>query len=129
MDSSTNKKTILIVEDEAGIVQPLKEELLQAGFSVLTSDNGQLGLESSIKNHPDLILLDIKMPVMDGIEMLKKLRENMWGENVPVIILTNSLEAEAVSEALTHKAFDFLVKSDWKLSDVVKKVKAKLGMP
>lgn len=65
---------------------------------------------------------------MDGMTMLKRLREDEWGKNVPVIILTNLVEGEKVSKALEKGVYDFLIKTDWELEDVVKRVREKLGI-
>jgi DNA-binding response OmpR family regulator len=121
-------KTILIVEDEASLSQALVEKFKSEGFSILEASNGLDGLEKAIEHHPDLILLDIIMPKMDGITMMKKLRVDRWGEKVPVIVLTNLTDAAKADQALKQGAYDFLIKTDWKLEDVVKKVKQKLKL-
>lgn len=91
-----NKKTkILIVEDEPVINKLYTEELLARGFSILTATNGRDGLELAIREKPDLILLDILMPIMDGLTMMDKLREkDPYGKNVPIIFLTNLSASE-----------------------------------
>jgi len=126
MDTQTKK--ILVVEDDVPELNALRDKFTREGFSILTAKNGEEGLAIALREHPDLILLDIIMPVMDGITMLVKLREDSWGGAVTVIILSNLADQEKVTEALTHGTHDYLVKSDWKLEDVVKKVKEKLGI-
>lgn len=121
------KKTILIVEDEQGIQRALSDKLKEEGFSVLEAKNGQEGLDVAKVNHPDLILLDILMPVMDGMTMLKTLREDDSCKDIPVIFLTNLDDQEKVAEALKAESFDYLIKTDWSLAEVVKKIKAKLN--
>jgi len=69
---------------------------------------------------------NIIMPIMDGMSMLVKLREDNWGKNVPVVILTNLSDTEKIAESMEKKAFDYLIKTDWTLDDIVKKVKEKL---
>ncbi len=98
------------------------------GFLVTSAKDGQEGLNLAITDHPDLILLDIIMPVMDGMTMLSQLRQDPWGKTVPVILLTNLSEAEKVVESLREGVYDYLVKSDWKLEDIVKKVREKLDI-
>lgn len=127
-DTNVLSKKILVIEDEAPLLQVLIDKITSEGFSVLGAKNGEEGLELALKEHPDLILLDIIMPVMDGMSMLYELRKDPWGNSVPVILLTNLSDAERVAEALRLKVYDFLVKSDWKLEDLVKKVKEKLGI-
>lgn len=120
------QKTILIVEDEASMLAALRDKFSREGFVILEAKNGQEGLNGALTNHPDLILLDIIMPIMDGMTMLDKLRQDPWGKSVPVILLTNLSEADKVAASLRQGVYDYLVKSDWKLEDIVKKVKTKL---
>lgn len=120
------KKTILIVEDDIDLLAVLVKKFQMEKFQVLQAPDGKLGLEEAVKHKPDLILLDIIMPVMDGMTMLKKLREDAWGKDVPVIMLTNLSDENKVAEALQGKVYDYLVKSDWNLDDVVKKVRERL---
>jgi len=83
---------ILIVEDDALLLKMYSKMLADSSYEVKEAVNGKKGLEIALAEKPDLILLDIKMPVMNGMEMLKELRKDSWGKSVPVIILTN-LEA------------------------------------
>ena len=78
--------------------------------------------------HPDMILLDIIMPKMDGMSMLRKLREDNWGKTAKVILLTNLSSPEAVTEAIQHNVYDYLVKTNWKLESIVIKVRTMLGL-
>lgn len=119
-------KTILIVEDEALILRSLKDRFIKEGFTVFDASDGEKGLELALQNHPDIILLDIIMPKMDGISMLKELRKDEWGKDVKIIILTNLNYSEKVAEAMKNGVYDFLIKTDWKLEDVVKQVRDKL---
>ncbi|EKD43804.1 MAG: hypothetical protein ACD_72C00109G0002 [uncultured bacterium] len=80
----------------------------------------------AFSEHPDLILLDFVLPGLDGMTLLKKLRTDSWGKNAQVIILTNLSDAENAEEAASHGVFDYLIKAEWKLEDVVKKVREKL---
>ncbi len=120
-------KKILIVEDEVALLQVLTEKLKKDNFEVLQARNGQEGLQQAFSLHPDLILLDIIMPVMDGMTMLAKLRIDEWGKSVPVIILTNLSNEQRVAESLQQGVYDYLVKSDWTLEDLVQKIKNRLG--
>jgi DNA-binding response OmpR family regulator len=122
-----NKK-ILIVEDEVSLLMALGEKFSQEGFDIIEAKDGEEGLKMAIKKKPDLILLDIIMPVMDGITMLKKLREAENGKNTPVIVLTNLSDEQAVVESIQNGVNDYLVKTNWSLDDVVKQVKKKLRM-
>lgn len=119
-----SKKIVLIVEDELPMLQVLKDKLQESGFATFQARDGEEGLQLSITQHPDVILLDLLMPKMDGMTMLTKLRQDAWGKNVPVIVLTNvSADTDATLKAIvtTQPAF-YLVKSDVKLEQVVEKI-------
>jgi len=121
---------ILIVEDDVIINKVYTEELRTMGFHVLTAMNGRDGLDLAMREKPDLILLDILMPIMDGLTMMDKLRENgLYGKNVPIILLTNmSAGEEKIMQSVTkNEPAYYLVKSDWNLSDVIEKIKERLA--
>lgn len=125
-------KNILIVEDERPESLVLSESLAREGFSVGVAKDGVEGLESALSGHPDLILLDIVMPKMDGITMLQKLRTDPWGKTVPVVILSVLTYDDLLTAPLREKQAElnpaqFLVKSDWKIKDIIVEVKKRLG--
>lgn len=123
-----NAKKLLIIDDEKMIAEPLAERFESEGFKIEMATDGEEGLQKALEILPDLILLDVVMPKMDGLTMLGKLRENEKGKNIPVIVFTNTNDAEKISKAVEGGASEFLVKVDWSLEDLVKKVKNKLGM-
>ncbi|OGZ07292.1 MAG: hypothetical protein A3D65_02230 [Candidatus Lloydbacteria bacterium RIFCSPHIGHO2_02_FULL_50_13] len=128
MTGSLNKK-VLIVEDEAPLRNAVTDILSFEGFTVFQAKNGQEGLDTAFKEHPDLILLDLLMPIMDGLTMLEKLRQDAtWGKDAAVILLTNINDPEKIALATEAGSYDFLVKSDWNIEDVVKKIKMRLGV-
>ena len=106
----------------------LKKKLEDSDFQVLVAFNGVSGLEVALQEHPDLILLDLILPEMDGITMLDKLREDDWGKKVPVIILSNLSKADSIRESRERGVNTYLVKTDWKLDEVIAKVKYELGI-
>ncbi len=117
---------ILIVEDEEPMLKALSAKFEQEGFNVLQASDGEEGLKVALENKIDIILLDIILPKMDGMTMLKKLREDERGADVPVILLTNLDYSVGVAKAMESGAYDYLVKTDWSLDDVVEKVREKL---
>ena len=125
---TTENKTILIVEDEQDLREALTDKLTREAFTVLEAKNGKEGLDKALGEHPDLILLDIVMPEMDGMTVLRKLREDTWGKTVPVILLTNlsATEESIIEEMVKYAPSHYLVKSDWKIKDVVEKIKETL---
>lgn len=120
-------KTILCVEDDAFIVQILTHQFEKEGFSVLTAKDGAEGLAIALRDHPDLILLDIILPVMDGLTMLKQIRGDPWGKKVPVVMLTNFSDPDKIAKAKEYQVREYLLKIDMALPEVVQKVKAQLG--
>jgi len=125
-----DNKRILIVEDEESMLNAISDYLTSQEFVTLLARDGEEGLEIALKEHPDLILLDILMPKMDGMIMLQKLRDDEWGKKAPVIILTNvSPSANSVIDSvLRNEPAYYLVKSDVKLEGIVDKVKEVLKM-
>jgi len=124
------KIKILIVEDEEVICKAYADELRDEGFAILIAKNGQVGLELALREKPDLILLDILMPIMDGLTMMDTLRQkDLYGKNVPIILLTNlSASEEKIMQAITkNEPAYYLVKSDWNLSAVMEKIKERLA--
>ena len=121
------KNKILIVEDEAVLSTVLADKFIKENFEVVVAKDGKQGLNAALSAHPDCILVDILMPVMDGIAMLRELRKDAWGKNANVFMLTNLSSAERELDSQTLGAKDYLIKTDWKLKDVVKKVKEKIG--
>jgi len=123
----TKKKTILVVDDEKDLRDALSTVLIDEGFEVLTAEDGREGVSSAFRHHPDLILLDVVMPNLGGLEALKELRADEWGKDVKVIVLTVLEDMENISEVVEHGGLDYLIKTDWKLEDIVKKIKDRLG--
>jgi two-component system alkaline phosphatase synthesis response regulator PhoP len=121
------KKKILIVENEQTLCTVLTDKFIKENFDVLVAKDGQEGLNMALKTHPDCILLDILMPVMDGMSMLGELRKDVWGKNARVIMLTNLTSAEHEAGSQAHGVNEYLIKTDWTLDDVVKKVREKIG--
>ncbi|HUY05599.1 MAG TPA: response regulator [Candidatus Paceibacterota bacterium] len=118
-------KKILVVEDDEPTLKALRVALESAGLAVSEAENGIGGLTMAFTEHPDLILLDILMPLMDGWDMLEQLREkDDWGKCVPVIVLTNlsADEDEQIRRIAELGPSFFLVKADWKLEGIVDKV-------
>ncbi len=119
-------KNILIIEDETDIREAMAEAVQDAGFNVTTAANGAIGLSMALEQKPDLILLDIIMPVMDGHEALKKLREDEWGRNAKVIVLTAMDDVINIASAHEGAIADYIIKAHSSLDDIVKKVRLEL---
>jgi len=125
---SSTKKKILIVEDDKSLRTLMEEVLKKEEFNVLTEEDGMKGLKTAREELPDLILLDLEMPGMKGLEVLKELRNYEKTRNIKVIILTNIADVSSIEEAMGGAVFTYLTKSDWELEDIVKKVREALSM-
>jgi CheY-like chemotaxis protein len=116
------KKTILIVEDDPILLEMYKDKFTNEGYTVLTAKNGKMGLETVIAQKPDIILLDLMMPVMNGKEMLRKIRKFPQFKRLPVIILTNAGDVENIRETKRYDdACEFFIKSNISIDEIVEK--------
>jgi len=118
----TNKRKILVVDDDENLRLVLTDKLNIAGFDAAGATNGKEGLDKAIEWHPDIILLDILMPIMDGRTMLRKLREDDWGKKAKVVMLTGVEGVEAVSKAVEDGISAYIVKTNESVSGIVEKV-------
>ena len=123
------KHTVLIIEDDQIILEMYRDKFEVGKFSVITARNGEDGLNTAFHYHPDLILLDLAMPKMDGMTVMKHLRADPWGNTVPVIILTNlNIDGKLLEEIIKHKPTYSLMKANTTPDDVLAKAKEILGL-
>ena len=115
-----------MVEDEAPLRELLITELKREGILALGAKDGEEGLTVALKEHPDLLLVDIIMPKKDGLEMVRSLRDDAWGKEASVVLLTNLNDSEKIVQAIEYGAREYLVKADWKIEDVIRMVKDKI---
>jgi len=121
------KKKILIIEDEDAIRTALADVLKKDGFEVLSAPDGLAGRDTALKEHPDLIVLDVIMPKLHGIEVYSTIRGDDWGSNVKIIFLTNVGTDIKVQEAAEHPQTQLVVKNLSNLDDFVVLVKKTLS--
>lgn len=121
LKKKTNNRTILVVDDEPNIVQTLKDRLEMNDYNVLTACNGKEGVEVALEKQPDIILLDVIMPIMDGHEMLETLRNDPDGRNLAVIMLTARSQTEDIVRANSCGIEDYIVKP-FDLSELLEKI-------
>jgi DNA-binding response OmpR family regulator len=117
------KNRILIVEDDSYISDMYRIKLESEGFEVEIAADGQAGLDLVLANHPDLMLLDIVMPKMDGFAVLQKIRKNSDFKDMPVVMLTNLGQKESVEKGLSLGANGYIIKAHFTPSEVVNKIK------
>ncbi len=118
---------ILVVEDEVSLREALTTALGYENFTVITAGDGEEGLATALREHPDVTLLDITMPKMDGLEMLGELRKDAWGATAKVIVMTALDDLEKVAEVMEKGVDEYVVKSSMTLGDIIAKIKTKLG--
>ncbi len=124
----TDKKKILFIDDEESTRKAIGMKLEEAGFEVFLAEEGEMGLEMAEKNLPDLILSDVIMPKMHGIDMLNVLKSEKWGKDIPVIILTNYADDPKVLSAEKENKCIVMNKTKSKISEVIAKVKEELNI-
>ena len=122
------KKKILIVDDEVALRRALCDSLnLMGEFSIFDAGDGEAALEIIRKEHPDLILLDISMPKMDGIEVARRMQAEKLSEKSKIMFLTNSTDIAQIATAVEDGSSDYLIKADWDIKDILKRVMEKLN--
>lgn len=120
---------ILVVEDEKILANILEEKLISEGFGVSKAYDGEEGLKLALLNHPNLILLDLLMPKVDGMTLLRELRKDVsWGKHVPVIILTNlsSHDEQRNRDIVDLEPSYYFMKTDKSVEEIVEKIKERL---
>ncbi|MDO4271418.1 MAG: response regulator [Candidatus Saccharibacteria bacterium] len=122
------KKKIQLVEDDDTLAEVYRQRLELEGFDVIRSNNGEAALKDAVEGHPDLILLDVMMPNLNGFDVLDILRNSPQTRNIHIIMLTALSQPKDAERAKELGADDFLVKSQVVIGDVVARVKHHLNM-
>lgn len=121
--STSTKRKILIAEDEPIFLDLLIEKFTAQGFEVITAKDGKEGLQLAEREHPDAIVTDLTMPVMDGVEFIRNLRSvDSWGKQVFVIILSNRGDMDSIADTVDLGAHHYFVKADIDPDRVVQSV-------
>jgi len=120
-------KKILIVEDEEILINLLQRKLIQGGYDVLVARNGEEGLKLMKETMPDIVLLDVLMPKMGGIEVMETMQKEDALKNIPVVIISNSGQPVEIDKAQKLGAKDWLIKTEFDPQEVVDKVKKQIG--
>lgn len=115
-------KKILIIEDEPAQATTIDLAMKKAGFETIVAYDGAEGLEKAISSAPDLILLDLVLPKIDGVTVLKQLRANDATAKISILILTNLASGDTVREVMAAGGSDYLIKTEYTLEQLVHKV-------
>lgn len=124
---SGGKKKILIVEDDEALLNLYDKKFSNCGFHVIRAEDGQIGASKAEEENPDVILLDIMLPIMNGFEVLKYLQKRKIIDKTPVVILSNYGETQNVTEGLVSGAVEYLIKVEHTPEEVVNIVKDALS--
>jgi DNA-binding response OmpR family regulator len=127
-NSQSTSPTILVVEDTDDLRNAITTALQKEGFTVIAVRDGEEGYVHARRTEPDLMLVDIMTPRMDGLTMIKKLREDEWGKTARIIILSNLNNADFWETAKQYHVEDYFIKADWPLRVLVQKVKDMLAV-
>lgn len=117
------KKKILLVEDDVFMVDLLTKELQQGGFDVVVAHTGTEGVQKFKEVKPDLVLLDLFLPDLNGFEVLRQIRQDEVGYTTKVVILSNASEEQNIKEAQRLGVVDYLVKANFSLPEIVEKIR------
>jgi two-component system, OmpR family, alkaline phosphatase synthesis response regulator PhoP len=123
MKSKAKKAKIMVVDDEPNIIQTLQDRLEMNEYTVISACNGKEGLDKAINEKPDVVLLDVIMPIMDGHEMLERLRKTEAGKNIAVIMLSARSQTDDIARASACGIEDYIIKP-FDLSELLAKIEA-----
>ncbi len=119
-------KTVLIVEDDEALRNILLAKLEQSGITTLAAADGDDALYKAIKHKPSVVVLDLILPHMGGLELLSILRKHAWGKNIPVVVLTNIDDINTMNECIKHGVKCHYIKSNTSIGSVVETVRSQL---
>lgn len=119
-------KTILIIEDDKFLRDLIVKKLTIEGFKIFEAIDGEEGIKKVKEEKPDLVLLDLILPGIDGFEVLARMKEDPKLAKIPVVILSNLGQKEEIERGLKMGAVDYLVKAHFTLTEIIKKVKKAL---
>ncbi len=122
-EEKSSKQKILIVEDDFFVRDLYNRELGREGFEVTTAEDGTGGLSKILEEKPDLILLDIMLPGMSGLDVLKKIKEEETVKDIPVVLLTNLGQDSVIREAFSLGAVGYLIKAAYTPTQIIEEVK------
>jgi len=122
-----SQKTILAIEDSPYLAESLFDMLTLKGHQAIIATTGREGVELAINHQPDLILLDIRLPDIDGYEVYRRIRNDKWGATAKIVVLTASESIENISKNINLPKDSILFKPDWSVSDLLEKIETHLN--
>ncbi len=127
-DGENNKMSgaVLLVEDDESARLVLGRALEKEGYTVFTAQNGADGLQLALLKHPDVIIVDLLLPVMSGRDMIAEIRKDSWGKDAEIIILTNVVDTKTSEGPMNQHELFYMVKGDSSMADVITKVNSRV---
>jgi DNA-binding response OmpR family regulator len=122
-----SNKTILIIEDSPYLAESLVDMIKIKGYLPITAPTGKEGVAMALSKKPDLILLDIRLPDIDGYEVFRRIREDDWGKDAKIMVLTASESTENISKNINLPAELILFKPDWSVKDLLNRIDAQFN--
>jgi len=119
-------KKILVIEDDKFLRELISQKLLHEGYGIAEATDGEKGLEAVEKEKPDLVLLDLILPGVDGFEVLAKMKEDSTMAQIPVIILSNLGQKDDIEKGLKMGAVDYLIKAHFTPAEIIEKIRVVL---
>jgi len=117
---------ILVIEDAPELAGALNDLLIMKGYTTIVENNGKRGLEIALHEHPDLILLDLRLPDIDGFTVLRELRKDDWGKHANVLMLTAADMSEEVPADIDLPREKILQKWQWGIENIATRIEAEL---
>lgn len=121
------KKSVLIIEDSPYLAESLADMINIKGHTSIIAPNGVEGVRMALEYKPDLILLDIRLPDIDGYEVYRRIRNDEWGETAKIIVLTASESIENISKNIDLPQELVLFKPDWSIKDLIEKIEIQMN--
>lgn len=120
-------KKILVIEDDKFLRELISQKLIKEGYDILEAVDGEKGIESTKTEKPDLILLDLILPGIDGFEVLAKIKSDSEVSEIPIIILSNLGQKDDIEKGLNMGAVDYLIKAHFTPAEIIEKIRAVMG--
>jgi two-component system response regulator MprA len=121
------KKKVLVIEDSQYLAESLVDMLNIKGYEAITAPNGREGVTLALEHQPNLILLDIRLPDIDGYEVYRRIRENEWGQKANILVLTASESIENISKNIDLPLESVLFKPEWSVKDLLERIEKQMS--
>lgn len=121
------QKRVLIVEDSPYLAESLVDMLSIKNYEALVAPTGRDGVQKAIEEQPDLILLDIRLPDIDGYEVFRRIRANEWGKTAKIMVLTASESTDIISKNIDLELENVLFKPEWSVQDLLDRIEERIN--